>query len=103
VTTWNRLAHADTLFVLLTQLVVDDFAGHPACAEVDSELFFPEVGDTSTVVKAKAICAGCEIREACADRAVRGGEPFGVWGGTTPTERREMRRALRESPQRTAA
>jgi WhiB family redox-sensing transcriptional regulator len=91
------------LFALLTHLVVDEFAGHPACAEVDPELFFPEIGDTSKVAKAKAICAGCEIREACANYAVRRCEPHGVWGGTTFMERREMRRALRESSQSTAA
>jgi WhiB family redox-sensing transcriptional regulator len=102
-TTPERLARADSLFTLLTHLVANDFAGHPACAEVDPELFFPEVGETTKVAKAKAICAGCEIREACAAYAVRRGEAFGVWGGTTPTERQEMRRAQRESGRRAAA
>jgi WhiB family transcriptional regulator, redox-sensing transcriptional regulator len=91
------------LFDLLTHLVADDFAGHPACAEVDPELFFPEVGETTKVAKAKVICAGCEIREACLDFALRHGEAFGVWGGTTPMERREMWRVRRESSRQAAA
>jgi WhiB family transcriptional regulator, redox-sensing transcriptional regulator len=90
----ERLARADTLFTLLTHLVADDFAGHPACAEVDPELFFPEKGESVKAANAKAICDGCEIRAACAAYAVRRGEPHGIWGGMTPEERREVRRGL---------
>jgi WhiB family transcriptional regulator, redox-sensing transcriptional regulator len=103
VTAQDRLARVDGLFDLLGHLVANDFAGHPLCAEVDPELFYPEVGETSKVAKAKAICAGCEIREACAAYAVRRGEAFGVWGGTTPMERQEMRRVRRESSRQAAA
>jgi WhiB family redox-sensing transcriptional regulator len=91
-TTPNRLVRADTLFLLLTHLVADDFAGHPACAEIDPELFFPETGETLKAARAKAVCAGCEIRDACAEYAVRRGEPYGVWGGLTVDERRDLRR-----------
>jgi hypothetical protein len=69
----DRLARVDGLFNLLSHLVADDFAGHPACAEV------------------------------CAAYAVRRGEAFGVWGGTTPVERQEMRRVRRESSRQAAA
>ena len=92
-TTPERLARTSDLFTLLTHLVADDFAGTPACAELDPELFFPEIGQDAKARKAKAVCAGCEIREACRDYAVRRGEVFGVWGGTSPMERRQMRRA----------
>lgn len=41
---------------------------------------------------AKAVCAGCACRSECLDYALAGGERYGVWGGTTSTERRRLRR-----------
>ncbi|RQX03167.1 hypothetical protein DLJ59_13065 [Micromonospora inaquosa] len=71
------------------------FVGQPgqACADSDTRLFFLE----STERAAKAICntAPCRWRAEClqfvlqmtADR-----DRYGVWGGTTPEERRLLRR-----------
>jgi WhiB family transcriptional regulator, redox-sensing transcriptional regulator len=47
--------------------------------------------------EAKAICAGCPRRDDCLAEAMRNRERHGVWGGTTPEERRELARALRVS------
>ncbi|MEE1774474.1 WhiB family transcriptional regulator [Streptomyces sp. JV185] len=61
----------------------------------DSSLFVHPVRRTpykSAVTKAKALCAQCPIREACADHAIRHGEADGIWGGLTPAERRARRR-----------
>lgn len=43
---------------------------------------------------AKAICATCSRRDDCLALAMRNRERDGVWGGTTPEERRELARAL---------
>jgi hypothetical protein len=40
-----------------------------------------------------AICAACPVLAACRDHAVHN-EPMGIWGRTTPYERRKLRRAL---------
>lgn len=72
-------------------------AAHPtisrnsaACAQVDSELFFP-VGTTgpavSQVEDAKAICNGCPVRDACLQWALETGQDTGVWGGLSEQER----------------
>lgn len=42
-------------------------------------LFFSEALDD--IARAKAFCAGCEVREACLQAAVARREPWGVWGG----------------------
>jgi WhiB family redox-sensing transcriptional regulator len=64
---------------------------------VDPEWFFP-VGDTGPALRevaaAKAVCAGCPVARECLDWALRMGEAAGVWGGTTPEERRVLRRQL---------
>lgn len=65
-----------------------------ACLGEDPELFFP-VGTTGAALdqttRAKSICAGCEVRAACLDWALRTGQD-GVWGGTTEDQRRILRR-----------
>ena len=53
--------------------------------------------------RAKAVCADCPVREACLAYAINTGEDFGVWGGTTPDERRALRRHELEKRLITAA
>jgi WhiB family transcriptional regulator, redox-sensing transcriptional regulator len=56
------------------------------CAEVDTELFFPEKGNSS--LAAKKVCFACEVRGACLDDALARGERHGVWGGLSYQQRR---------------
>jgi hypothetical protein len=37
---------------------------------------------------AKLICDFCKVKTLCADYAVIANEQFGIWGGTTPAERK---------------
>ena len=39
---------------------------------------------------AKRICADCPVRQECLDYAMRVHEPFGIWGGLTEAERRQL-------------
>jgi len=39
------------------------------------------------VAEAKAICAGCPVRNECLAFALRTGQVDGIWGGTTTHER----------------
>ncbi len=61
---------------------------------IDPEIFFP-VSDTGPalqqVAAAKAVCARCPVTADCLAWALRAGEPEGIWGGTTPAERRLLR------------
>jgi WhiB family redox-sensing transcriptional regulator len=69
---------------------------YAACRGADPELFYPvsfagpALGD---LARAKAICTRCIVRTDCLSWALRAGEPDGVWGGTTPEERRYLRHA----------
>ena len=49
------------------------------CRVNDAELWFAE--RTHEVELAKALCAGCPVREGCLAGAVERQEPWGVWGG----------------------
>lgn len=39
---------------------------------------------------AKAVCAACPVMQKCLDHALRVPETFGIWGGTTASERARM-------------
>jgi WhiB family transcriptional regulator, redox-sensing transcriptional regulator len=68
-----------------------------ACQSADPELFFPvtERGPAmSQLLRAKAICAGCRVRQQCLDYAISTHQPHGVWGGTSERERRMLRRRV---------
>lgn len=65
-----------------------DFAN---CLGADYDTFFPERG--ASAKKAKAICGKCLVRMECLDDAVTRGEKFGIRGGMTERERRDVRRS----------
>jgi WhiB family redox-sensing transcriptional regulator len=66
-----------------------------ACRGLDPEQFFPEPGEQAKAAEAKAICAGCQVRDHCRDLAVKAAEGLdgdhGVFGGTLPAERSRLR------------
>ena len=66
------------------------------CAELDGDLWYPELGEGS-VKYAKAICARCPVQQRCLEYALDRGETFGVWGGTTPQERKDLVRQRRQA------
>lgn len=39
---------------------------------------------------AKAVCAACPVMQRCLQHAMSVPESFGIWGGTTPSERSRM-------------
>jgi WhiB family redox-sensing transcriptional regulator len=62
------------------------------CREVGVELFFPDgAGDADIYSFARKICSGCVVRQECLEWAIKH-EDHGMWGGTTPTERKKLRR-----------
>jgi WhiB family transcriptional regulator, redox-sensing transcriptional regulator len=73
-----------------------------ACRDLDPEQFFPESGEQTKAAEAKAICAGCQVRDQCLELAVTaaGGldADHGVFGGTLPAERSQLRGARFPEP-----
>lgn len=75
----------------------EDWVRYGECRRYDPELFFPvsSVGPGGSDAElAKAICRSCPVRQECLTWALRAGEADGVWGGTTPEDRRYLRREL---------
>lgn len=62
----------------------------------DADLWFPitEIGPgAAQVAEAKAVCAGCPVRDECLEFALALGLDYGVFGGMAASERRELRRS----------
>lgn len=61
-------------------------AGHP-----DKGAWFAD--DMASAQRAKAVCRACPVMTECLEFAVATGPHDGIWGATTPYERRRLRRA----------
>ncbi|MEV4758267.1 WhiB family transcriptional regulator [Micromonospora sp. NPDC049559] len=59
-----------------------------ACQSVDPETFFPAPSEPADA--AVALCRTCDVQGSCLAWALTVGDCHGVWGGTTPRERRAM-------------
>lgn len=69
------------------------WAALAACKGSEPDLWFPERGQSLN--SAKAVCGHCPVRHDCLDYALRWGITFGVWGGLSEGERRELGRRPR--------
>ena len=59
------------------------------CRETDPDAFFPEKGQTPYA--AQRVCSVCPVRTEClADALARRDVAFGVLGGLTPRQRRDL-------------
>jgi WhiB family redox-sensing transcriptional regulator len=73
-----------------------DWREYANCVGTDIELFFPERPGPASK-DARAICAACPVREDCLEDALAYDDydDYGIWGGTTPGERRHIRHQRR--------
>ncbi|MFF8971695.1 WhiB family transcriptional regulator [Streptomyces sp. NPDC014995] len=77
---------------------MDDWRQHAACRREDPDLFFP-IGTSGPALlqteQAKAVCRRCPVREPCLEWAMETDQTLGVWGGTSETERRALKRRIK--------
>ena len=76
------------------------WAERALCAEADPDAWFPDRGRRESLTFAKRICGHCPVRAECLDYALSGADTWagiasGIWGGTTPRERAQLRRQHR--------
>jgi WhiB family redox-sensing transcriptional regulator len=60
------------------------------CAQTDPDAFHPAPGESLRA--AKSVCLACPVRAECLAYALDHNERHGVWGGTSPNERAQVRR-----------
>lgn len=101
------MAHTKNFLLdaLLTHTPIEflDWQPEAACkdqvyAEGDYDTYFPGEGqnvgtdDRTVTAKAKRVCAGCPVRINCLHHVMHHPEGYGVWGGLSTGQRREIRK-----------
>ena len=72
------------------------------CAQADPDAWFPGRGQHVAARRAIQVCGRCPVRAECLELALSGADSWGgivhgVWGGTTPNERIQLRRQRKET------
>lgn len=72
---------------------MEDIAGDDVPCTNFPDLFYPDAGARGykDTIYAKELCRGCPIIQQCLTFAVKTDEPYGIWGGMTPNERRTFK------------
>ncbi len=91
-----RRQRAEALELNVVEIVTfsrPDFMADARCAEAEYpvDLFFPNRGQSPA--PAIAICRECLVVDECREYALADRTLDGVWGATTPDDRRRMRGA----------
>ena len=69
---------------------------HAACRDVPTAAFFGEKGVTAAETnEVRQFCRACPVREECLAYAVADPDIYGIWGGLTLKERKQLRRTQR--------
>lgn len=70
--------------------------GAPCQSGVDPEIFFPDPTDTIRIKIAKDLCGSCPqtTKNECLQFAIENKIHYGIWGGLTEHERKNVRRRL---------
>ena len=72
-----------------------DWQIRAACRGMDASMFFHPENERGSSRrrredKAKRVCSDCPVRRECLGWALSVHEPYGIWGGLSPTERDEL-------------
>lgn len=82
---WQALAAA------ASGLKLPGWYGDALCREYPAEWWFPTKGE-KLAGQARAVCERCAVADECLAAALEDRNTAGVWGGTTPAIRRNLRR-----------
>ena len=84
----------------MIELDYEEWREGAACLDDTEGIFFPDDGNVGAIRRAKAVCAECPVADECLMYAIETGQSDGIWGGTTPRERRKLKRLWIEEVRR---
>lgn len=71
---------------------IRDEGGNVPCQNAPEMFFESDDVTTKQFTIARKLCAGCPVKNVCLSYALDNYEPFGVWGGLSTRERKELLR-----------
>jgi WhiB family transcriptional regulator, redox-sensing transcriptional regulator len=80
----------------LSSIANETWIDRAICPTTAPNQFFAEKGGPAGA--AKRVCAGCPVTQDCLEFALRNKEMYGIWGGASPKERRQMLRGAPATP-----
>ena len=71
-----------------------------SCRESDPDAWFPDEDDhmkngKTSYVHVKKMCAVCPVKNLCLEYALTNNERYGLWGGMSPEDRKNLVRTQR--------
>lgn len=67
----------------------DEWMVEGTCTTTDPEMFFSQ--QAPEIRAAVKICSECPVRVLCANYAINTNQEYGVWGGLTEVDRKQLR------------
>ena len=78
-----------------------EFMEDAACRGMGPELFFLDEDEKGAnhikLVQARTVCFTCKVNKECLDFAMDNNIKSGIWAGTTPLQRKALRRERRNT------
>jgi hypothetical protein len=81
----------DVLRAELAAHVLTGWQAMAECRSVADDTWFPDATQAELRAVAVARCGFCPVRRSCLAYALSEGEDYGIWGGTTDTQRDALR------------
>jgi WhiB family transcriptional regulator, redox-sensing transcriptional regulator len=75
---------------VILPVVRQQWLDRAACLQADPDASYPEKGGSSRA--AKRVCHTCPVQTDCLSYALANDERFGIWGGMSERERRQLKR-----------
>lgn len=83
-------AHSDILH-WFREPIPTPWIDQAACRDAPLDMFFAERGSSHhTYIAVRKICDNCTVQHDCLSYALKINATHGIWGGTTPKERRAI-------------
>jgi len=76
------------------EAAIEAEGGVTPCQNAPDMFFETDEPGYNPYIYAKQLCGMCPVAALCLDYALEAREPFGVWGGTSPGDRKKLLRRV---------
>jgi WhiB family redox-sensing transcriptional regulator len=82
--------------IINLHIAIPEWTESALCARTNTDVFHPDKSELGMLSEARRICRLCPVATKCFEHAMDTMPPDGIYAGTTPRQRGQLRRRLRE-------